>query len=135
MGAAARSSCRSGAGNSWDRATSLPRNTGRHPPRKSRPNGSPPCGSAGHAQPVLPAQRRSERVALLERIELLHEILAAQPLGLNPERAPTVLKPGVEIVAVYAAEICRPVPCFRGRAALDVGIPARRAGVTALGLD
>src|SRR5207237_9085552 len=104
MGAAARSSCRSGAGNSWDQATSLPRNTGRHPPRKSRPNGSPPCGSAGHAQPVLPAQRRSERVALLARTELLHEILATQPPALTPNRDTTVLKPRVDVAPVYAAQ-------------------------------
>src|SRR5205807_5651652 len=94
-----------------------------------------PCGSARHAEPVLPAQRRPERVALLERVELLHEVLPARSLCLLPERAPAVPKPRVEVVAVHAAEIGRPVCRFRTHPALDIALPTRGAWTTALRVD
>src|SRR6266487_2977782 len=92
-------------------------------------------GAARRAQPYLAEQGRSERIALLERVELLHEVLNALPLRLILQRTTALLEIRARVIRVHAAEIGRPVSRCPADATLGEGLQADGPGSTALGMN
>ena len=95
----------------------------------------PGTRSARHAQPVIPAQRRPERAALLERVELLDEILDTPPGRLGEEAARPGAVQAVGVVAIHSAEIRRPGCPLRSDPSRGVRFPARRTRASPLCVD
>ena len=95
----------------------------------------PGTRSARHAQPVIPAQRRPERAALLERVELLDEILDTPPGRLGEEAAQSTAVQAVGVVAIHSAEIRRPGCPLRSDPSRGVRFPARRTRASPLCVD